>query len=477
MNMHKKAHNYHLLYVRHAQASRILPLAILVLGMVLIAVFPAAIAATSSYSTGQLSEDIGLLEKEIGKMGSSGINTLRLEEMVSDAHNALRLNNSAEVVKIIDDITQLKDRIDAIKERLEYEKGVIASLAESGMDVNETKSYYSKASGEFLLGNLEGAEISLQRSIDANINLLRLKYDYLNRTINYPLIRRLGISDDILKQKSLLLETYIKKRDIKKIKLAEEEILSLGETLSELNSSYARIQQQGHDDKRNQDHNILEYKDNKRFTDLFNDAIAMVELGRIEDAKKASGFLIDLFAYSEKIRMNIDSLEEKIREYRTQGINTSDIGNDLISIKEEFSKTNFEKAEKMLEKDVLALEDLKEKKLIEESLKKNRENSIYTLIMNHMTETLISFAIIILIAGLSIRPLNKRRHLKRAAHYRKEKETLKRLMISVQEKYYKNRIISKEEYNDTFDDLQEKLAQTIGKLKKEDEWLRKNGNN
>ncbi|MBN1156877.1 hypothetical protein JXA85_04620 [Candidatus Woesearchaeota archaeon] len=388
---------------------------------------------------------------EIKSMKNSGINVERIEELLLEAQNAYSNNETNKTSLLLAQIEALKEKTVELNSRLNKEKDVIAFLKSSNTSTELSQTEYSKAVSEFTLGNLIGTEEHLNSAISENKIIFAKKYDYLFGEVDESDFAEFGIKKEVLNQKMGALRVAIADRDFTKIALLEIEMLATKDTLSKLGESKKKMDSMG-------DKNI------QRFSDLFNEAKLRIEINQLDEAERFSSMLNELFEKEERMRGSIAAFEGKISEYRAEGINTSIAEDSLVTVKREYEVNNYEKAEKILEENILLLEKEKENYLLSNSLETKKRMTFGEFVRKYFWIAAITIAMLSSAYLLFYKRIKRSHYARIVEKYKRERQALVELIKEAQQDYYNKKIMSKDEYEQRIDELEEKLAYINGKL-------------
>jgi hypothetical protein len=406
--------------------------------------------------------DLNGYGNEIKTMKDSGMNVWRIEELLVQAKNAFSNNETDRTSRLLIEIKALKEKTLEIDSKLKKEKDVITFLKDANISTGIIQEEYSKAISEFALGNLVGTEEHLNKVISENRIILGRRYNYLLGELNESVFTGLGIKKDVMKQKEDMLKTSINERDFTKIKLLEKEIILTKKILSELDQAKKKMDE-------------MSSRNIPRFSDMFNEAKLRIEINQLDEAEKISGSLNELFEKEKKVSEKIAVLEGKISEYKLDGIDASVAEANLESIKKEYDVNNYEKAEKVLDENILLLETLKEEHLISGSLETKSRMSFGDFIK--MNWWIIAVLLVAMASAYLLlhKRVEKSYYSRIVEKYKREKQAITEIMKKMQDDYFNKKIISKGEYEQKMDELQEKLAYIDGKMPIFESKMMKNG--
>jgi len=393
-------------------------------------------------------------------ISTSGFPTARIDDLFSEAQTAAANKQTDKLAGIENDAKNLQELIFATSRQLDETELQLSQAKKLGYNVNSLLSLLENARLEFKKENYEGSEKSLDE-INKNFReLTRNSFSNLGNSIS-NLISTLesnNISSSKIKQFYSSFMDAEQKNDLTTLEILQSEFSALNQSTDTLISMK----------------NLLEGAKQENLPieelgDLYFEALLAFESGQYGalqiDSDKFEALLKEIRRITDKLK----SLEETIKEAENNKIETAEAKNFASQANDEFSKGNFNEASRLASLTENYVEEQRNKAMLFGVVNKNSLIENISCLLKKFGLISLGFLLALIIISIISYPYIKRRIISlNIKKLEKQQENLINHIKEIQQKYYIEKSLSKDMYENYLEHFQKSLI----KIKKEIPLLR-----
>jgi len=393
-------------------------------------------------------------------ISTSGFPTARIDDLFSEAQLASMNKQTDKLAGIENDAKNLQNLIFETSKELNETELQLSQAKKLDYNVNSLLSVLENARLEFKKENYEGSEKSLDE-INKNLrDLTKDSFSNLGNSIS-SLISRTesnNISSSKIKQFYIDFKDAEQKNDLTKFEMLQSEFSALNEStdmLISMKNSLATARQ--------------ENLPSEELGDMYAEALLAFESGQYGALQTDSAKFEALLKEIRRINDELKSLDATIKEAENNKIETSEAKNFASQANDEFSKGNFNEASRLAALAENYVEEQRNKAMLFGVVNKNSLIENISGFLKKFGLIILGFLLSLIVISFISYPHIKRKinnlHLKKLE---KQQENLINHIKEIQQKYYIEKSLSKDMYENYLEHYQKSLI----KIKKEIPLLR-----
>lgn len=412
--------------------------------------------AISNQSTQQdASLALAKTKEIIDSVEKSGLNAIRLKDLLQEARYDMGLGDYGRVIEISNEVADLRQKAFEVQDKIKNTTTRISNVKKSGLDTGEAQALLNLSIAEFGLENYESAEELIQRSSD-KLDIfvkeeLNMVIEVLNGLKNISLQNNLNISR--LQNTINEAQDASKSPELRRISIFKREFAHLNNSIYDLidaNNEIKAMAESGFGVA--------------RVNNVLNEAKFALELGYYDKIEGVTNNIKELRSKAFAVSDNIKKTRTKIDEAKSYGLNTNE-SESLFNLGEnEFKLENYEEADKLLKQSFEDADRLLADYLLFGVPKKEFLQSINDFLKKFWWMVLIILATVILLLVIAFRKLSLMLLEISLKNLGREKEAIVSLIKKAQTAYFKDRSMDKSTYDLTIEKYQDRIIQLKEKI-------------
>ncbi|NOZ81002.1 MAG: hypothetical protein GXP63_04985 [DPANN group archaeon] len=398
-------------------------------------------------------DQLEALQQKADDLQASGINMEQVHPLLNQTREYLLHHEQQLAMQKYQKAVTLIGEIQRLQTALDTEQKLIADMQKRNMDTGAAEEHLAQASEEFILGNTKGADRHLRETEEAASRIIRERYgpllDRVKDLAEAPpgtgtVSSERTLSREWMDRTDTLIDESLSKGDLDRLDAMEQNIGRIEQFMGTLQ-----------EDRKTEDLLLLE--DETMFDDLEAEIILRIELNQLDGAALRMGRLKQLLAEASQTKESIDNLQGQIEKHRDD-LDLEPEKQELIVIRKLFSKHQFSRAKEQADGLLQKIDDRRAQHLIMKSLEQPKTIGFSEMLRRYWSQGLFVLVIIIFLALLVSTPLKESMVNRKIEKYKKEQETILSLIRRRQTEYFKERAISKTDYDESYERFQDRLA-------------------